>query len=66
MERSTKHRIGQLLVALGFLSVVFGGLGLGFLTLDTRLFAGIAGVGFLVFVLGAEIALRTRKHVHES
>jgi len=58
VEREDKHRLGQLLALIGFLMVPLGGLGYSFFTLDSSLGAGSAVMGFLLFLAGAELALR--------
>lgn len=60
MERTDKHRLGQLLALIGFLMVPLGGLGYSFLTLNPTLGAGSALIGFLIFLVGAELTLRNQ------
>ena len=62
MERQDKHRLGQLLALIGFLMVPLGGLVYSFFTLDSSVGAGSAIFGFLLFLVGAELALRNGKH----
>lgn len=60
MEKTTGHRIGELMIATGFLTVVVGGLGSAVTGLGlSPLYFGIGG--FLIFLIGVEIYLRTRE-----
>jgi hypothetical protein len=65
MKRSTKHSIGEALLLLGFLSVIPGSLVALMAELDTRVAAGLGIGGFVLFLLGVEIYLRTRKEPQE-
>lgn len=60
MKKTTGHKIGELLMAAGFLTVVVGGLGAILIDLFlSPLYFGIGG--FLIFLIGVEIYLRTRE-----
>jgi hypothetical protein len=61
VDREEKHRLGHLVALTGFLMVPLGGIGYSFLEVNE--FAGVASAvtGFLVFLLGAELAFRTKE-----
>lgn len=61
MSREFKHRVASLLMFIGFLSVVFGGLGTAMMASDAMYHLAFGIGGFVIFLLGSEIYLRTRK-----
>ncbi|MFB6190718.1 MAG: hypothetical protein ABEJ91_04065 [Candidatus Nanohaloarchaea archaeon] len=65
MKRGTKHSLSEAFLLLGFLSVIPGSLAALMAGLDTRIAAGLGIGGFLLFLLGVEIYLRTRKEPQE-
>jgi hypothetical protein len=61
MDKGFKHRVSELVMAIGFLTALVGGLGVGFLTLETEHSAMLGIGGFVVFLVGVEVYLRTRE-----
>ncbi len=64
VDTEDKHVLGYWLSILGFATVVFIGLFYSFVNLDPQLAFWTLIGGFLVFLLGAELALNNQKH-HE-
>jgi|GEM_PF-1874533 len=63
MDGEDKHDLGYWLSILGFALVIVFGLFYGFVTSDGEVaFWGVV-FGFVVFVVGAELALRNQKHL---
>lgn len=61
MEKGLKHRLSELLMAAGFLSVVFGGLGSAIMDLKSQYSIGFGIGGFIFFLIGVEVYLKTRE-----
>lgn len=61
MEKGFKHRLSEVMMLVGFLSAIVGGLGVSFLTLEVKYSAGLGIGGFVLFLIGVEIYLRTRE-----
>lgn len=64
MKKDLKHRLSELIMAIGFLAALIGGLGVAFLTLETERSVMLGVGGFTLFLIGVEIYLRTRKTHH--
>ena len=62
MDREDKHDLGYWMSILGFAVVVFIGLFYSFISLDAEVAVVSVTVGFLLFIGGAELALRNQKH----
>lgn len=60
MEKTTLHKFSELLMAVGFLLFVIGGLGSAILALDPNNSMFVAIIGFIMFLMGVEIYLKTR------
>lgn len=65
VEKDRKRKLGELLALIGFLMVPLGGLGYSFFSLESTLGVISAVTGFLLFLGGAELALRNGAG-HES
>ena len=65
MEFSTedKHDLGYWLSIFGFALVVFVGLFYSFVRIKPNVAFWVVVTGFMVFVVGAELALRNQKHL---
>lgn len=61
MEREKKHQLAQLVALIGFLIVPLGGVVYSYLELQPVLGAGVAILGFVVFLAGAELAFKTKE-----
>mgnify|MGYP006875067572 CR=1 len=61
MEKGIKHRLSELLMLIGFLSVVFGGLGSAIMNLNSEYSLGFGIGGFVLFLIGVEVYLKTRE-----
>jgi hypothetical protein len=59
-----EHRIGEFLMLIGFLLFIGAGLFTPFIPIDTELAIIFGILGFLLFLIGVEIYLRTRKTVY--
>lgn len=66
MDRQFKHDLGYWMSVFGFAVVLFGGLLYPFATLDPVWSVYLAAGGFVVFLVGAELALRNQRHLHHD
>lgn len=60
MEKGFKHRLAELIMVIGFLAALTGGLGVSFLTLKTEHSVMLGIGGFVFFLIGVELYLKTR------
>lgn len=63
VDTEDKHALGYWMSVLGFALVVFVGLFYSFVNLDAGLSVVIVASGFVLFLAGAELALRNQNHV---
>ncbi|MFB6116511.1 MAG: hypothetical protein ABEK10_03275 [Candidatus Nanosalina sp.] len=66
MDRREKHDVGYWASIIGFATVISSLFFRVMVSADGGIIAYIAGTGFLVFLTGAELALRHGKHEHQS
>lgn len=61
-----RHDLGYWMSIFGFAVVVFVGMFYGVLSLDADSALVIVGAGFVVFLIGAELALRNQRHLKKD
>ena len=62
LDRQERHDLGYWMSVFGFAVVVLIGMFYSFISLDAQIAVAAVVVGFLLFVAGAELALRNQKH----